>query len=69
MNHWAIPRDIWKAKKEDEERGRNAKNEVQQTLNFTVATGPREFTRAATLQAVSKLIATDNLVSHWSVLS
>jgi len=69
VNHWAIPRDIWKAMKEDEERVQKTKNEVQQTLNFTAVTGPCEFTRAATLHAVSKLIATDNQVSHWSVLS
>jgi hypothetical protein len=55
--------------KQDEERVQKDKNEVQQTLNFTAFVGPREFTRADTLHAVSKLIATDNQVSHWAVLS
>ncbi len=54
--------------KEVEERAEKTKNDEQQTLNFKVVTGPREFTRAATLHAVSKLIATDNQVSHWVVL-
>jgi hypothetical protein len=54
--------------KEDEEHTQNSKNKEQQTLNFKAMTGPREFMRAATLHAVSKLITMDNQVSpvgYW----
>ena len=52
------------AKKE----GRMTKKEQQQQLNFKSVTGPREFTRASVLQAVSKLIATNNQVSRHCIL-
>lgn len=46
-----------------EERGRLTKKARQQQLDFKTMTGPREFTRAGVLQAVTKLIATNNQVS------
>jgi hypothetical protein len=66
INHWAIPREIWKAMEEEkasEERGRQTKKKQQQTLDFKLVTGPREFTRAGVLHAVAALIATNNQVS------
>jgi len=66
INHWAIPRDIWRImeeEKEAEERGRMSKKEKQQLLDFRKVTGPCEFTRANVLQAVATLIATNNQVS------
>jgi len=63
--HWAIPRDIWKAMeeaKEEAKRGRLTKKQTQQQLDFQSVTGPREFTRARTLDAITKLIATNNQV-------
>ena len=66
VNHWAIPWEIWKAmeaEKEEEKRGRTTKKKEQQTLDFKSVTGPREFTRAGVLNAVTKLIATNNQVS------
>jgi hypothetical protein len=36
----------------------------QQKLDFKIVTGPREFTRSGILQAVAKLIATNNQVSY-----
>jgi len=63
--HWAIPRPIWKAMeeaKEEEKRGPSTKKKTQQLLDFKSVTGPREFTRARTLEAVTKLIATNNQV-------
>lgn len=67
INHWAIPRDIWKTmeeEKEAKEQGRLTKKQQQQQLDFKSVTGPREFTRAGTLHAVTKLIATNNQVNH-----
>jgi len=67
MNHWAIPRDIWKVMEEDKEaneRGRLTKKQQQQQLDFKTVIGPAEFTRAAALHAVTKLIATNNQVGH-----
>lgn len=49
--------------KEAEERGRMSNKARQQLLDFKKVTGPREFTRANILQAVAKLIATNNQVS------
>ena len=49
--------------KEEAKRGRTTKKKNQQTLDFTSVTGPQEFTRAAVLNAVTKLIATNNQVS------
>jgi len=68
INHWAIPRHIWKAMEEEkalEKRGRKTKKQTQQLLAFTAVVGPREFTRAGILQAVAKLIATNNQVSCY----
>jgi hypothetical protein len=67
INHWAIPRDIWKRmedEKEAEKRGRMSKKAKQQHLDFKTVTGPREFTRAGVLHAVANLIATNNQVSR-----
>jgi len=67
VNHWVIPRDIWKKmeeEKEEEKRGRLSKKAVQQQLNFQAVVGPyTEFTRAGTLHAVTQLIAVNNQVS------
>ena len=68
MNHWAIPCDIWKVmeeEKEAEKQGRRTKKQQQQLLGFETTTGLREFTRGAVLNAVTKLIATNNQVSHY----
>ena len=68
MNHWAISRDIWKVMEEEkvtEKQGRRMKKQQQQLLGFKTVTGPREFTRGAVLNAVTKLIATNNQVSHY----
>jgi hypothetical protein len=51
------------AEKALEKRGRQTKKKAQQLLDFKGVVGPREFTRAGTLQAVAKLIATNNQVS------
>ena len=67
MSHWAIPRNIWKTMEEEKEakqRGRLMKKQQQQLLDFKTVTGPREFTREAALHAVTKLISTNNQVSH-----
>jgi hypothetical protein len=67
INHWAIPHDIWKVmeeEKEAEKQCRLTKKQQQQTLDFKTVMGPREFTRAAVLHAVMKLIATNNQVSQ-----
>jgi hypothetical protein len=50
--------------KEDEKRGRLTKKQRQQQLDFKTVTGPREFTRAGVLDAVTRLIVTNNLVGH-----
>jgi len=68
INHWAIPRDIWKVMEEEktaEKQGRWTKKQQQQLLTFETITGPREFMRGAVLNAVTKLIATNNEVSHY----
>jgi hypothetical protein len=68
INHWAIPRDIWKVMEEEkaaEKQGQRTKKQQQQLLCFETLTGPREFTRSAVLNAVTKLIATNNEVSHY----
>jgi hypothetical protein len=70
MNHWAIPRPIWKAmeeEKEEEKRGRIMKKDRQQQLSFKtpMLKGQQtEFTRAGTLHVITKLIVTNNQVSH-----
>jgi hypothetical protein len=63
INHWATPPKIIKAKAEEELAAQGAKEHGQQQLGFKAMTGPREFTRAGTLQAVANLIATNNQVS------
>jgi len=62
MNHWAIPRPIWKAMEESKAE-KAGQLTTQQQLQFQSVTGPREFTRAAVLHAVTKLIATNDQVS------
>jgi hypothetical protein len=49
--------------KEAEKRGQLTQKQQQQQLSFQTVTGPHEFTRAAVLHAVTKLIATNNQVS------
>ena len=64
MNHWAIPRDIWRVMgAEKKNKGQLTKKQVQQQLTFETVTGPCEFTREDVLKAVTKLIATNNQVS------
>ncbi|KIJ93263.1 hypothetical protein K443DRAFT_112306 [Laccaria amethystina LaAM-08-1] len=63
VNHWAIPRPIWRVMEEEKDvatRGRMTKKQGQQLLDFKTAVGPREFTRSGILQAVATLIATNN---------
>ena len=63
--HWAILRPIWKAMEEEKavvERGIMMTKKGQQLLDFASVVGPREFTRAGILEAVAKLIATNNQV-------
>jgi len=72
MNHWAIPRDIWKvmeAEKAAEKQGRRTMKQQQQLLGFETITGPREFTREGVLNAVTKLIATNNQVSQYQLIT
>ena len=52
-----------------EEWGRMSNKEKQQQLDFKIATGPCEFTRASVLHAVTNLIVTNNQVSYWYMLS
>ena len=47
-----------------EKRGAQTLKGKQQQLSFKAVTGPCEFTRAAVLHAVTRLIATNNQVSH-----
>jgi hydrogenase maturation factor len=49
--------------KEAEKKGRLTKKQEQQRLTFQTVTGPRDFTRGGVLNAVAKLIATNNQVS------
>jgi len=65
LNHWAIPQSIWKAMeeaKELEKQGWKTKKQTQQQLQYEAVVGTHEFTRAGTLHAVAKLIATNNQV-------
>jgi len=62
MNHWAIPRDIWKAMEEKKASEKQGKEKEQQILTFETVTGPREFTRLNVLEAVAKLIASNDQV-------
>ena len=49
--------------KEDKKSGRLMKKQEQQLLDFEIVTGSWEFTQTATLDAVVKLIVTNNQVS------
>jgi hypothetical protein len=62
INHWAIPPNIVKATKAAELAAQGVKAQGQQQLAFKAMTGPHEFTRAGTLDAVANLIATNNQV-------
>jgi hypothetical protein len=67
-HHWATPPNIIKAAKvvaqeAANEAAQGTKKEGQQQLEFKTMVGPHEFTRAGTLHAVAKLIATNNQVS------
>lgn len=53
--------------KEAEKRGRLTKKQQQQQLDFSIVTGPREFTRVGVLQAVTQLVATNNEVSYYLI--
>jgi DNA-binding LacI/PurR family transcriptional regulator len=65
INHWAVPRAIWKEMQDEKEaEKRLTKKQEQQQLSFKTVTGPREFTRAGVLHSVTELIATNNQVSH-----
>ena len=67
MHYWAIPRPIWKEMEEEKvakELGSVMKKQKQLELDFKAVTHAREFTRANTLHAVVKLIATNHQVSH-----
>ena len=69
MHHWAIPRPIWQEMEEEKaakETGSVKKKQKQRQLelDFKAVTHPQEFTRAGTLHAVAKLIATNHQVSH-----
>ena len=71
INHWAIPRKIWRAMEEEKElaeQGRKTKNQAQQLLTFESVVDPREFTRDGTLHAVAKLISTNNQVGGSYIL-
>jgi hypothetical protein len=48
--------------KEEAKRGQATKKKTQQLLDFASVMGPRKFTRARTLKAVTELIATNNQV-------
>lgn len=59
VNHWAIPRDVWK----EMEAAKEAKAKlVQKRLAFEVVSLPKEFTRDGILQQVTKFIAVDDQV-------
>jgi hypothetical protein len=66
MSHHAIPRHVLRMIEDENEakkNGRKSEKKTQQHLKFGIVTGPREFTRAGILNAVTKLIATNNQVS------
>jgi hypothetical protein len=66
INHWAIPREIWRdleEQKEEEKLGKRNKKKGQQMLGFQSVTGPCEFTRDGALHVVANLIVTNNQVS------
>jgi len=49
--------------KEAEKRGRLMQKQQQQQLSFQTVTGPCEFTRAAVLHTVTKLIAINHQIN------
>lgn len=51
-----------------EKLGRQTTKLQQQPLGFETITGPQEFTRGAVLNAVTKLIATNNQVGRYSLI-
>ena len=68
INHWATPPNIVKATiaaEAAEAAAQGVKVPGQQQLGFKTMIGPREFTRAGTLNAVANLIATNNQVSFF----
>jgi len=64
----AIPRDVWKDMEKENEEKKTGRKAKQQQLQFEGVTGPREFTRAGTLHAVTTLIATNNQVCDEKVI-
>jgi DNA-binding LacI/PurR family transcriptional regulator len=68
VNHWAIPRHIYKEMQKEKEEKRMSKKTEQQELTFQAIKAPcSEFTRAGTLHMVTKLIAVNNQVSCYVV--
>src|SRR5271155_299478 len=68
INHWAIPRHVWRQMKADKTKQEPNDEPQQSTLGFEKVTGPREFTREGVLEAVTKLIATDDQVRDLLIL-
>ena len=65
INHWVIPWELWKVIEEEkvaEKHGQLTKKQ-QLLLHFKTVTRLREFMRVGILQAVTKLIVTNNQVS------
>jgi Mn-containing catalase len=60
IHHWAIPRQLWKAR-EEEQRMKGKQPKLDGT--FERVTGPKEFTRDRVLHAVSQFVACDDQVS------
>jgi len=60
VHHWATPQSIIVKAKAAEAA---IEHSGQQELGFKVVKGPCEFTRTGTLNAIAKLIATNNQVS------
>ncbi|GLB39419.1 hypothetical protein LshimejAT787_0605810 [Lyophyllum shimeji] len=57
VNHWAIPRDIWREMQAEKEAKAKL---VQKKIEFGVVSGPKEFTRDGILQSVTKFITVDD---------
>ena len=64
LKHWAILQPIWKAMEEAKEEAKRGPlmKKMHQLLDFKSVMGPRKFTRARMLEAITKLIATNNQV-------
>ena len=58
VNHWAVPRGVWRERKAQ----KVGIPTEQSMIGFEKMTGPREFTREGVLEAVAKLITTDDQV-------